>query len=423
MANETKLSFPGQCILNKLSIINHSDKETDIRPMAGVISLYEDIFSHVMSGNMILEDGQDLIHQLPMVGQEFLDIEVLTAGMEDKHAIKKRFYIYKISNIEVLHDNSQRYIIHFISHEAIQDINIKFSQSWGGRISSNIVKIVNGSKYLNSSKHTVLEETSNSLAFISNYWSPFETISYMSHRAMTTNKNHPSYLFFETNKNFAFMSLQKMYAGETFCEYIFSKVTRDAAGIGSEKANDKMMQKILNFEYKTGFDYIQRSMGGMHSGVLMTHNLLTKTIKTTTFDYLNTWDKEEHTEQYPIVSPSLIRTPYTTYLARDNIHYVYGNQISDKFQLWLLKRRSVLSQLNAINLDIEVYGRTDLEIGKLVKLTVPLNQPMNKGDTDKLNQYMTGKYLVTAIHHRIHNGAHRMNLNIAKESFAKEIVK
>jgi len=161
----------------------------------------------------------------------------------------------------------------------------------------------------------------------------------------------------------------------------------------------------------------------MYGVKLLTHNILTKTIKTTTYDLFSSWNEKDHLEKYPLNTNKIPYTKASGLMFRDNIHYVYEGQISDKFQLWLLERRSILSQMKAVVFDAEVNGRTDIEVGKVVTVDMPISQIINASDskTEVKNKRYSGRFLISAIHHRFYNGHHRMNLQLVKDSFGDKL--
>lgn len=417
-----KLSTAGQVLFNKVDIVSKDGKIYDIRNMPIQITIYEDMFSPFMTGNIVIEDALDLIYNIPLVGEELLDIEFKSPTMPSDSVIKKRFYIYKLTDVDFHHDNTIGYVLHFISWEAIADNVKKISRRFSGRISTNVHSFIGQGKFLESSKKFAVEETSNSLTYVSNFWTPIENINYLTQRALTTEGNTPSFVFFESNKNFVFASLQKLVRQTPFLTYSYSKKTRAASVAGSVLDLEAQMSKVLDMRIKKQFDILERNTG-MYSGILHTHNILTKSIKTTTFDYFKSWKKEDHLAKFPLNSPKIITSKLSGIAFRTNTHFTHDGQISDKFQLWLLERRSILKQINSIILEIEVHGRTDLEVGKVINLDVPINQIMNPSDskTDVKNKKMNGKFLITAIHHRFYHGMHKMHLEVVKDSFGDEI--
>ena len=80
-------------------------------------------------------------------------------------------------------------------------------------------------------------------------------------------------------------------------------------------------------------------------------------------------------------------------------------------------RKTNILDLNQMKLEIFVPGRTDIEIGRILDLSYPDISP--KGINDKVNENedvrYSGKYLITAINHKINQQSHMMSMEIVKD--------
>jgi hypothetical protein len=74
-----------------------------------------------------------------------------------------------------------------------------------------------------------------------------------------------------------------------------------------------------------------------------------------------------------------------------------------------------------MKLHIEVWGRTWIEVGKTVYIDFgKADESQNK--KDPVNPFTSGKYLVTAIKHRLAPAQHKMTVEVIKESSLEKIV-
>ena len=65
-------------------------------------------------------------------------------------------------------------------------------------------------------------------------------------------------------------------------------------------------------------------------------------------------------------------------------------------------------------IQFDVPGDSNLFAGDVVNLQIPTHLPNHKEPYD---QYLTGKWLVTAIHHKINNWGYVMTLECMKDGF------
>jgi hypothetical protein len=90
---------------------------------------------------------------------------------------------------------------------------------------------------------------------------------------------------------------------------------------------------------------------------------------------------------------------------------IYGNRLSN------------LQDLNTLKLNISIYGRTDIEAGRIINLKFPDVSPADSTDItkDHLDYRYTGSYLITSIHHKINIVKHMMSMEVIRDSFADDI--
>jgi hypothetical protein len=74
---------------------------------------------------------------------------------------------------------------------------------------------------------------------------------------------------------------------------------------------------------------------------------------------------------------------------------------------------------------ITIPGRTDMEVGTIVDFDYPSVGSGRNGETDEdsvKDIWISGYYMITAIHHQITKLRHNMICEIAKDSYLKELV-
>ena len=68
------------------------------------VQIYEDLFSPFITGSLIVKDSLNLSNWLPFLGQEWVEINIITPTL--KTEIKGNFYIYKITDREHVAEKS-----------------------------------------------------------------------------------------------------------------------------------------------------------------------------------------------------------------------------------------------------------------------------------------------------------------------------
>ena len=87
------------------------------------------------------------------------------------------------------------------------------------------------------------------------------------------------------------------------------------------------------------------------------------------------------------------------------------------------RRLSLLKQSTAMTINIRVYGRLDYSVGRVVELLIYSQRETLEKDTDEqiIDEYLSGKYLITAISHEINRNGYFCNIELAQDSFNKKL--
>jgi len=280
------LRFAGDVSVNSIKIVTRTGNSQNITAQVIGIQIFEDIFSPFITGSMVLKESFDFINLLPFTGEEQIEVDISTPTLS-KGNIKGTFYIYKLTDRELLGDRAVTYQLHFISMEAIVDLNKKISRVYTGKVNDVIADIVtNKTDGLQSSKRFISEDSSRSVKFISNFWSPVKCINYAAQFAENTN-NSPSYLFFENRDGFYFTSLESMYVSAPVQTFTYDRYTRDKLPMGQDVRNvGEDYKRINTISIPTGFDYIDRIRSGMFASKATSYDLTKKTYRVKNIQYV-----------------------------------------------------------------------------------------------------------------------------------------
>ena len=87
---------------------------------------------------------------------------------------------------------------------------------------------------------------------------------------------------------------------------------------------------------------------------------------------------------------------------------IYGNRLSN------------IIELQSLKLNITIYGRTDVEAGRLIDIKFPDMSPVDETDINKdhVDSRYSGSYLITSIHHKINTVKHMMTMEVVRDSLS-----
>ena len=81
---KSDLQFAGEFLITQCKLLTTSGNEYDIRNLVQNINIYEDIFSHTVSGDILLKDTINLVMNGPIIGQEKLLLRIQTPQASPK---------------------------------------------------------------------------------------------------------------------------------------------------------------------------------------------------------------------------------------------------------------------------------------------------------------------------------------------------
>jgi hypothetical protein len=396
----------------------------DIKNQMMGLYIYEDMFSPFITGSIIVKDSLDLINALPFSGMEVLDLRAYTPTLDQLHdelgIIQGKFYIYKITEREYSAEKQVVYQLHFISVEAMSDLNTKLSRPYEGKVSDIVKKLVKEAPGFDSWKALVLEETKNKTKFVSNYWSPVRCINFCLDQAQTTN-NSNTYLFFENRAGFNFVSLDFLNDQPSRQKFNYGTSTDDKGNDGGSNRNiDKDFSKILEMSVPVGFDYIDRIRAGTYTSRMITHDLTTKRYKTVNYDYLDkfTEGRETRLNKFPLTTEQVIARVNATIFRAETNNQVF-NGFGDVSAIRSIQDRvSRMKQAEAFKVTIKVKGRSDYTVGQKVYLNIPKPTPTGEQDTpdETVDTMFSGNYLIAAINHNVDRETHECWMELIKDS-------
>jgi len=328
-----------------------------------------------------------------------------------------------MTNREMLGDRNLVYELHFISREAIVDLNKATSRSYSGKCSDIAKSIISGADGLESKKTPIIEETPNSVKFVANYWPPVRSLNYTAETSANS-KGSANYLFFENRLGFNFVSLDYLYTTAPIQDFVYDSYMRDFTDDGRSFRNiEKEYKRIINISVPMMYDYMDRVKSGMYANKMTNYDLVSKKYIVKTFDMLDDFPNNTHLNDYPAASKKVIRRFNAmgfTYPKYHGNFDAYGDVTNSKT---IQKRISQLLQAEATKIEIVVPGRTDYTVGKKVKVNLNKFNPITNTDTDTVDNMFSGNYLISGINHFIDREKHQCHLELIKDSFIVDLDK
>ena len=400
--------------LHKLLLINYMGEVTDLTDIFIQLNIFEDMTSSCMSGSILIEDGNNLISNFPIIGQEKIIISYSNPGLKAK---EYTFLVYKpekIGNKET-NDKIQLYNLMFTSIELIKDQITSISRSLKGKTSDVIYNILTQDWGLNYKGKYNIEDSDSHVDFVSPNWNPYKLINFFAQRSIPVNKKCPTYLFYQNMNGYNFVSYESLLDKGVSDEWYYALTqTEDGYDVDTKAKN------VNSYYIEKWLDTVGGCNNGLYSGKYIEVNLSNKKLITNKYDYLK--DFELFPSLYPnkLLPQNLIN--YEINSDTKNIQVVYNNAIDKdvkKFNRWVLLRNAWLSQLKAISVVVEKTLNSDTCVGDIVNFNIPSREPT---DNLKYADYVSGKFLIWSNRITIGNDLKGIStLRLVKDSFSKKL--
>ena len=441
----SKLNFAGEYAISELKLMSSSGNVVDLSMAYTALSLFEDIFSSSMSGLVVVTDTNNILMNLPVTGQDYLSMKIVTPSLE-KSPIDYTQTVFAVNKIDtrVDADGTQVFQLHFISPELLRNERVRISKSYESTISNMVYDALNNAKYINTNKEIFLEETKGIRKIVVPSSHPFDFIKKLAREAESKEYNSPHYLFYENIFGIHFRSIESLYRQASIGSYHAGDLgfhITEGGKIEEEYA------RVLDYSIDSNNDTLANVVGGMLASKIITHDIVQKKYDINRHDYFQDFYKYKRVnynstiKDNPIYSEVPLDTfgnnlgnfdesrihlhPTSTINDKDASHYTSDSELlyeSNAIPETLLSRQAKFMELNAgTSINMQIKGNTTIACGDIVEFDMPIvGKSHGKGDSDI---YYSGRYLISKLRHMFQPSAnnHEIALTLVKDSFSREL--
>lgn len=462
---------PGDVIIDEITMRSYNGFTMNLKGLFRNFVIYEDMFSNFMSGSITIIDSLNIVKNFPIVGGEVITVSFRTPGYGQTPR-RHVFRTFKISLLtDTAQDTTQIVKVEFASHSAIKNMQTKVSKSYSGMPVSQMVKNIyeeylakdmqeqNGSlnslmdtaintavlkgnmdnmisinrdgagnKTENNTSNIVqvknLMETFDKRSYVIPYTTPFEAINWLCSRARAAaDTTLCDYVFFENAEGHHFVPISILKQQSPRC--VYTKIPKGFRNDEGQRQFEGEMRNILSVRIDNTVDRLREQADGMMASSMIVHDMTTKTWNSFQYSYDSSFQNEgRHLEKNPLLPNS--KLDYTTaveacnFVCPKSTYTVSGIVSNHEPEETELLRRSLMTQIQAINLTVECYGDSTLKAGDVIEYN-PISKEATKMLDSFEDDYFKGKYLVTAIRHLITDREYYMTMTISRDSYAEPL--
>ena len=441
----SKLNYAGEYAISELKLMSSSGNVVDLSMAYTALSLFEDIFSSSMSGLVVVTDTNNILMNLPVTGQDYLSMKIVTPSLE-KSPIDYTQTVFAVNKIDtrVDADGTQVFQLHFISPELLRNERVRISKSYESTISNMVYDALNNAKYINTNKEIFLEETKGIRKIVVPNSHPFDFIKKLTREAESKEYNSPHYLFYENIFGIHFRSIESLYRQASIGSYHAGDVGFSLTQGGKI---EEEYARVIDYQIQANNDTLANVVGGMLASKIITHDIVQKKYDINRHDYFQDFYKYKRvnynstSKDNPIYNEvpldifgnnlgnfdesKIHLHPTSTINDKDASHYTSDSELlyeSNAIPETLLSRQAKFMELNAgTSINMQIKGNTTIACGDIVEFDMPIvGKSHGKGDSDI---YYSGRYLISKLRHIFQPSSnnHEIALTLVKDSFSREL--
>jgi len=423
ISSSVNVTDPKQFVINKVNLIAYDGTVILLNKIMTELNVFADIFSPVMTGNILLIDAQGFLESWDVNGFSFIQVSFSNTNGTD--IVTKTFRIYKTSKRVMINSSTQSYSFEFASEEMFLSEQNRIAKSFKNTTISDIITQILNVNFQASSKvgSNSIEKTQGQYSFVIPNLKLFESILWLTTFAIpqSASNNSADMLFYEDFSGFKLSSLQTLFKQEPYggSDYTYQFSPQNTQTFSDPTTYNLNKRSILSYQFMSTFDTLKATNYGAFANKLITIDPLLRQSNVVTFNYDDYYDASKSLGKKPITAG------YTNRLGQkvsDTSDAVLKMTISNKndstypfitadsklletvrpnfnFETIVPYRTAQIALTDYIKIQFTIPGDSNLRVGTVVDLDIP---SLNPNQTNKtLDKYYSGKYLITAIRHQL----------------------
>lgn len=467
-----KVARGGEFKINSFTLINQFGEAVDLSKIAVDFKLHESIFEHFCSGEVIINDGINVLKNYRLTGQESIRISLSQldnegAPVRDSYSIDKVFRVYKISDITRNPKNliEQNYRIHFCEPRVFYTKSTRMSQVFRGTWSNILQKglIDNGPFKVDEFDHWEPTQSDRNQYICPN--ASLETfikhcVNNADLEVEPGNFSRSMFFYQVLNGGFRFKSFYRMTQDQFPVDFSYRPIEYNDNTLIGANAKGGVNSVIREFTRPQQFNTLSGLQAGTYASNIQVYDPLLKNTYVNVYDMSDVYKQNEgHVSGYPLIhlddpesiltvedttenmrSPTvrpaldqdlaLNKSFYATTLRGFNANHIFdntgiGEQPNftgiDANNTAMLERISLMGILRQHVTKVKIPLRTDLSVGSIVQLRLPVPElQKEKIIVDEVND---DRYLITSLNvmGSTQTRSGEIHFECVKESYAKRI--
>ena len=399
--------------IKDLKISSKNGVDIDISGLYLELNIFDSILQPCLTGNILIEDAVGLTNTLLFDGNEFLKINIGKTDDDDLD-IKRIFRIYKQTNRKLSNQNTQTYILHFVSEEYVVSKLTKVGQAFESTYTGAALIILKDYMKAPNNKITggVFDASMGVKSIvIPAIFNPIDAMLWMSKLAIDQ-ENRPGFLFYENIFGYNFASLSTLLKNNSIVNINFDPKNLST----STEVNDFLGARY--FEVIQQYDILKNIENGVYGGKFLGYDPETHSYIERVFTYNDVNHPKSDENSAPSVgdlkthegSTLTNHSDASLSLGTTNLPASYSDDVNENYSESMQKRydyenstfqrKSMFANLFSQRVKLVVPGNFLMTSGYNVFLNVPNFSQKIPGE-DNLDKTLYGSYLIIASRHKL----------------------
>ena len=402
----------------------------DITKVVVNFTMKESIDSPYISGRLTIQESNNLLEDVPIRGEESLQIVVTDFYGETK---SYDFIVYCVDNIapeNSANDRMMKYTLDFTTVDKLNSDTKEIKRSFGKQKISDMVSTLFNEYYSNSKKEIEIEDTDGEQTLVIPNIRPDAAMQFLSRRAYSANSKSSLYRVFETREKYFFCTHEYLIGkysdlgvktaslkNQLFFNY---STLNDNTGPGQMKAQ----QSISSVSYGKKADTFAEMKDGGYRRTVSELDIVNRTRISRQYDYTSEYKdyktpqptKLTHSQEFLDAYMSTALAPETT-LVTDfpQIGLVRGekNRPYQHFYENYTTKPVVDYHLGLNSFSVDIHGRLELYPGMTINLDLYKFSNTVAG-TRETDTQRSGRYMVMSINHSFSGDTYKQSLRLTK---------
>ena len=413
--------------INELILVTKGGN-IDISNIYEEINIFDSLLSPVMTGNILVRDSNALSSKLIFDGSESILMDIAKDKNSDVAVFKKSFRVYKQSNRKNENQNSESFVLNFVSDELMYSDQQKVNQSYDLTYTQIIQKILlDYLKISNNNSGGVFDVSYGIRNITIPNLRPLDAIEWCAKRAVD-NKQSPNFVFYQNILGYNFATLSNLLNKPDLLDIRFEPKNQSGGNPISEISSARSLEVVAQT------DGMEKARSGVNAGKFVGFDPTTGSITKKNVSFGDVFSSMKHANENPTMSAipnrdgkdstEMFDSKQTVSFfsaAKQFSAYIKQNAPTtlskqDNTESYLLQRKSILANLMGRRIKLTMPGNFNLTSGFNVNVIAPNFGKKEKGGDDNMDESISGKYLIIATRHMIGFDKHETIIEVATTS-------